>query len=239
MAKSHGAKAQKRAAKKKAKRQAKRAFLIQRSSSDPTIRLHDVAKWPVVRCMVASQVQSQGMGHALIVRREPAGGLVFGLFMVDAYCLGAKDGFWNTATASEIDAMVKKLDQVEDMNDVEPAYLAKLVLGAVEFAGSYGFLPHPDFRHASKLLDGLDPSTCPTEFKYGQGGRPFYIRGPYETDAQAAAIMRAVRSAGGHFIAMIGDDEDVQDDDGDLTGFRREFDQFDSIDEHHALDGPG
>ena len=42
-------------------------------------------------------------------------------------CLGAKDGFWNTATAAEIDAMLKKMDQVEDLRDVEPAYLAKLV----------------------------------------------------------------------------------------------------------------
>ena len=113
MAKSHGAKAQKRAAKKKAKRQAKRAILFRRSSNDPTIRLQDVAKWPVVRCLIGSAIETEGIGHALIARREPAGGLVFALFLVDAYCLGVKDAFWRTATSAEIVEMVEKIEQVE------------------------------------------------------------------------------------------------------------------------------
>jgi hypothetical protein len=237
MAKSHGAKAQKRAAKKKAKRQAKRTLLIQRSSSDPTIRLHDVAKWPVVRCLVGRSTETDGIGHTLIARREPAGGLVIAIFLVDLYCLGVKDAFWRPATSAEIDDMVEKMKQSDDLREIEPACLAKLILGAVEYAAFYGFSPHPDFRHASKLLDGLDPASCPTQFQYGKDGRPFYIQGPYETHAEAMAIIRAVQNAGGHFMGMMAGDED-DDDDDKLTDSEREFDQLDSIGEHHALDDP-
>ena len=108
------------------------------------------------------------------------------------------------------------------MREVEPACFAKLILSAVEYAQFYGFSPHPDFRHASKLLDGIDPSTCTTKFKFGKGGRPLYIQGPNETEAEAAVIMRAVQAVGGHFMAMIAGGDD--DDDDDADEYPRDFD---------------
>jgi hypothetical protein len=226
MAKSHGAKEQKRAAKQKARRQAKRAVLTQRASDDPTLRLQDAAKWPIVRAHLGGKIWKEGIGHALIARREPAGGLVYAVFLIDVYCLGVKSAFWRTGLSSEIDEVLKKMENFESMRDVDPACLAKVVTGAVDYASSFGFAPDPDYRHASKLLAGIDPSTCASTFTYGHEGRPFYIQGPNESPAQAEAIVRAIQMAEGHFIVAV-----PPDDDDEAEEFRREFGSTERIDD--------
>ena len=108
MARNHGAKEQKRAAKQKARRLAKRAALTQRTSKDPTIRLQDAVKWPIVRALLGGEIWNEGIGHALVARREPSGGLVYAVFLVDVFCLGVKNAFWRTGTSSEIDEVSRK-----------------------------------------------------------------------------------------------------------------------------------
>ena len=83
----------------------------------------------------------------------------------------------------------RRVSNFETMRATAPACLSKIIMGAVEFARSFGFSPHPDFRHAAMLLDGIDPSACPNEFTFGRDGRPLYIQGPNESLAEAAAII--------------------------------------------------
>jgi hypothetical protein len=231
MAKNHGAKDQKRLAKQKAKRQAKRSVLLKRASKDPTVRLQHAEKWPVAQALVGDRLWADGIGHALIARRDSEGALIFAVFLVDVLCLGVKDAFWRVGSSADIEDMVNKMARFETMGLVTSACLAKIVKGAVEFAQSLGFPPHPDYRHASMLLEGLDPSSCPSEFTFGRHGRPFYIQGPHETPAQAAAIMQRVQEAGGHFIASLsGDDVDDSIERG------REIEQFEALEDEDSAD---
>jgi hypothetical protein len=205
MAKPHGARKQKRIAKQKAKRSAKRSALSRRSSKDPSLRLQGTGKWPVVRALVATKLWDEGIGYLLIVRQEPGPGgrLVFASFLVDVYCLGVKDTFWRAGTHQDVEDLIRHMEQVQTMQPITPACLAKIVQGAVEYARSFGFPPHPDFRHASMLLEGIDGAACPSEFTFGRDGKPFYIQGPSESLAQAAAITRRIHDAGGHFLVVM------------------------------------
>ncbi len=231
MAKNHGAKDQKRLAKQKAKRQAKRSLNLARTSKDPTVRLQRAEKWPVVQALVGDRLWETGIGYVLIARRDLEGSLVFAVFLVDVLCLGVKDAFWRAGTSADFEDMLRKMERVETMASSTPACLAKIVKGAVEFAQSLGFPPHPDYRHASMLLEGLDPSSCPSEFTFGRHGRPFYIQGPHETPAQAAAIMQRVQEAGGHFIASLsGDDVDDSIERG------REIERFEALEDEDSAD---
>jgi hypothetical protein len=231
MAKNHGAKDQKRAAKQKAKRQAKRSTLHNRTSNDPTIRLQRVENWPVVQALVGEKIWEEGIGHLLIARRDSEGALVYAAFLVDVYCLGVKSAFWRAGTSAEIEEVVRKIEAFEKMNDATPACLKKIVLGAVEFARTLGFSPDPDYRHAVKLLDGIEPSDCSSEFIFGRNGRPFYVQGPNESPAEAAAIMRVVQDAGGHYItALSGDDLDESNE------FGRVIDELESFGEDSDVD---
>jgi hypothetical protein len=208
MAKNHGAKDQKRLAKQKAKRLAKRSEIRKRDSKDPAVRLQSTAKWPVVEALCGDRLWEDGIGTLLIARRDPTGGLVFAVFLVDVFCLGVKNAFWRPGTPSDIEDVLKHIGQAETMRAVTPACLVKAIKGAVEYARSWGFLPHPEYGHASMLLDGIDPSSCPTKLQYGYKGRPFYVQGPNESPAEAAAIMQRVQNAKGHFMLSLRTDDD-------------------------------
>jgi len=200
MAKKHGARQQKKIAKQKAKRAAKRFTLQQRTSTDPTVRLQQVERWPVVRALMAAELWDEGLGQLLIARQEPQGGLVFAVFLVDVYCLGVKNAFWRPGSAQDLDELIEHVEATQKLVRIEPACLAKIVTGAVEYARSFGFSPHPDYRRAAMLLEGIDPATCRKEFTFGKDGKPLYIQGPNESPAQAAAIMHRVTEAGGDFV---------------------------------------
>ena len=118
------------------------------------------------------------------------------------------------------------------MRTITPACLVEIVKGAVEYAQSFGFRPHPDYRHASALLEGIDPSTCRNKFTFGRDGKPFYVRGPNESLAQAQAISRRVADAGGHFIIPL------RDGGVEVRSLEDRLDEFDSLDEDDSSDEP-
>jgi hypothetical protein len=200
MAQNHGARQQKRAAKQKAKRLEKRARLLRLDSKDPTIRLAAAASWPVVQAVCSSELWSSGIGSLAIARRESDGGLVFAVFLVDAYCLGVKNAFWKAGTHADFRELIDRLEKTQPIGAIDPACLKKIVQGAVEYAKSFGFAPHSDYRHASMLLEGIDPTTCPQQFTFGHDGKPLYVQGPHESSTQAAIIMQRIHEAGGHYL---------------------------------------
>src|SRR4051794_5195702 len=157
MAKKHGARQQKKVAKQKAKRTAKRSILLRRNSNDPNIRLQAAEKWPVVRALVGAELWNDGLGYLMIARQESEGRLVFAVFLVDVFCLGVKNAFWLAGSRADLDDLIRKLAKPQRMCAISPACLAKIVKEAVEYAESFGFPPHPDYRHALMLLAGIDP----------------------------------------------------------------------------------
>ena len=200
MAGNHGARQQKKVAKQKAKRAAKRSKLQMRSSIDPNVRLQSAEKWPVTSAVVSTEIWQRGLGSLAIARRESEGQLVFAVFLVDVHCLGVKNAFWKAGTQQDYDDLVRRMGETQKMTAIAPACLVKIVQGAVDYAGSFGLPPHPDYRHAARLLAGIDPSACPEQFEFGRNGKPFYIQGPHESPAVAAAIMQRIQAAGGHFL---------------------------------------
>jgi hypothetical protein len=201
--KNHGSRQQKRLAKHKAKRLAKRSILVRRTSNDPTIRLERAEKWPIVQALVGAELWREGIGHLAIIRQEAEGRFVSGVYLVDAYCLGVKNAFWTVGTRKDVEDMIRTMEQAQRMRAISPACLAKIIKGAVEYAQSIGLPPHPDYRHASILLDGIDLSTCPTRFTFGRDGKPFYFQGPNESPAEVKAILQRVQDAGGHFMLVL------------------------------------
>ena len=231
MAKNHGARQQKRIAKQKAKRSAKRSIMLRRSSNDPTIRLQRAEKWPIVQAIVSAELRDEGLGSLMIARQDPGGQLIFGVFLVDVYCLGVKNAFWRAGTREDLEDLVRQLEQSQRMCATTPECLVKIVKGAVEYARSFGFAPHPDYRHASMLLEGIDPSTCPNQFTFGRDGKPFYIQGPNESLAEAAAIIQRTQDAGGHFLVAPPAAGSLE-----FPAIESEFDQLESPDADDSPD---
>jgi len=230
MAKQHGSRQQKKIAKQKAKRAEKRLSVFQRTSKDPTIRLRQAAKWPAVQALAAKDLFRDGIGSLAIARQESENGLVFAVFLVDVFCLGVKNAFWRAGTPGEFNKLVDQMEETQALRSIDPACLVKIVHGAVAYAESFGFVPHPDYRHAGKLLEGIDPATCKQKFAFGRDGKPFYFRGPNESLAQAQAISERIAAAGGHFL--------VGGPVSDLEDFAEIEDQLEDLDELDEDDAP-
>ncbi len=229
MAKSHGTKQQKKLAKQKAKRSDKRSELLRRDSKDPTVRLARAEKWPVVQALVAKELWEDGIGYLLIARQEAEGRVVFGSYLVDVCCLGVKDAFWKPGTLGDFKEVVETLGQSQKLIPISPACLVKIVHGAVEYALSFGFRPHPDFRHSAKLFDGIDTATCTQEFTFGRDGKPFYFQGPHETPEQVRFIVERVQEAGGHFTIPMNSLDSEEFDDIELDYDEDEDEEQDDL----------
>jgi hypothetical protein len=203
MPKQHGAREQKRLAKQKAKREIKRRQLARSNSPDPTVRLKAADRWPIVASLVPENLWDLGLGNLLIARRTPDGQLACANFLVDVFCLGVKDATWLIVGPGQFNEIRGRLNERGRFKEVTPEHFAKLVYCAADFGQSLGFPPHRDFRHAQKLLAGIDPSQCPDDFEFGQEGRPVYIRGPFESMDDARIIAARVRAIGGDYVVPL------------------------------------
>jgi hypothetical protein len=231
MVKRHEAGKQKKLAKQKARRSEKRSKLLRRSSKDPTVRLQGAEKWPVVQALVGAKLWKDGIGYLTIARQEAEERLVFGVYLVDVYCLGVKNAFWSAGTTGDFKDLIRDMGKTQTMIPISPACLVKILKGAVEYAQSFGFPPHPDCRHAAMLLEGIDPAGCAQEFTFGRDGKPFYIQGPNESPAQVSAIMQRIQEAGGHFLVQV-----PSAGSEDFADFEGEDDEFDSVEEEDSPD---
>lgn len=196
----HGARQQKKLAKQKAKRTEKRTQLTRQSSQDPTVRLQGISRRPIVGAFVPETMWDMGIGMVFIARGMPDGRIAWANFLIDTYCLGVKDATWNISVPGEFDAVVDHIRQGSPLKAVAPEYIAKLVRDAVAYATSLGFAPHPDFRAARLLLEGIDPTLCSEQFKFGKNGTPFYIQGPHDSMERARMIVLQLQNQGGRFI---------------------------------------
>ena len=177
------ARRQKKLQKKKAKRQQKHTVIARRTSNDPGIVLQHVETWPIHDVRVPSNLWKSGMGSLFIARWSPQRQLVAGVFLLDTYYLGVKDAFWKIYTPSQFEGIMQKAASNGNgsMQKVDPAYFVKLINEMVQWSKTMtGSSPHADFRHTSKLLAGIDASSCPATFDFGMNGKPLFIAGPHD-----------------------------------------------------------
>ena len=177
------ARRQKKLKKQKARRQQKHTVIARRTSNDPGIVLQHVETWPIHDVRVPSNLWKNGMGSLFIARWSPQRQFVFASFLLDTYYLGVKDAVWKICTPSQFEGVVKNAASNGNgsMQKVDPAYFVKLINEMVQWSMTMtGSRPHPEFRHASKLLAGIDASSCPATFDFGMNGKPMFIAGPHD-----------------------------------------------------------
>lgn len=209
----HGNRAQKKLVKKKAKRAERKVYLAQRATDWTTSVLKLATEWPVVEALIPSDLWDQGIGALIISRRMPDGRIALANFLVDTYCLGVKDAYYDLVTPIRYRTIVAKANHVGPLRPAAPELFAKLVTDAVAYARDLGFAPHSDYEEARLLLAGIDTSRCTELFEFGKDGKPLYIQGPNESLGRAMRIVDRVRAAGGHYVLALQGPADEADSD--------------------------
>jgi hypothetical protein len=150
---------------------------------------------------------SDGLVGVLVVRGDPSGQLRACSYLVDTFCLGAKNTIGPDLIPREaLPAFRDNYFAVFGAGYVEiPAALAiELVRGAVDYAAALGFTPprHADYH---KTADHLGPWTGPSRIGFGRDGTPVYVNGPNDNaDTVLATLERTAGHGNYHYVLGLG-----------------------------------
>jgi hypothetical protein len=142
------------------------------------------ALWP-------ADLFEKGIGWVIVARFKSAGQRVeAGVFLVDVFCLGVKLAFYESCDRQDYLERVRGHYECDfPMVAVGPQCARKLVEQATIYAQRLGFAPHGDYKKAARVFGGLHAEECAQQFTFGYQGKPFYRRGPRETEEQARRII--------------------------------------------------
>ncbi len=162
------------------------------------------AAWAALDPVGASEPATGGLANVLIVRQERASRVTACGFLVDVYCLGVKNAVGPVPMGSgAIEDFSRKYFSVFDDPPVAvPIELAQAVVhGAVAYARTLGFEPHPDFDATVPYLATL---AGPSPIRFGRDGKPFYVSGPYDTPRAVVQTLEATVGAGNyHYMVHV------------------------------------
>jgi hypothetical protein len=144
---------------------------------------------PIHECLAPASLFDVGIGSVVVSRKMPKGEIGFGVFLVDAFCLGVKDSFFSVRPQDEYEGWIGRIREKENLQPVEPAFAVKLIESAAAYARGLGLNPHRDYALDKKIFADIAPAACPREFTFGKDGKPRYVAGPYETEADSRRII--------------------------------------------------
>lgn len=172
----------------------KRQLVAKAAASAPALGRKAVqyAALPIHDCLAPEQLFETGIGSIIWSRRLADGRLAVAAFMVDVFCLGVKNALFKVMPEDAyretfLGGMMASHDQA--FLKIPPACARKLIEGAVDYADALGFAAHRDYRDAKGIFGDVTVSECPQTFRFGQNGKPFYVRGPNESLPQARQIV--------------------------------------------------
>jgi len=166
-------------------------------------------EYPIMGSWVMEGWQKTGLTPVVLARQQAEDKVIFGVYMVDLYCLGVKDAYCNgDFSLKQFQSNLAKMcSGAPEPCDLGLAH--ELVYGAINFARRYGFEPHPDFALASWVLDAPETHPQKYELAFGKDGKPFFISGPHDDVERIVAKLR--RTAGdGNFDFLVGFPKDEE-----------------------------
>lgn len=167
--------------------------------------MDSVTKRPT-EAFYGSELFDDGMTTVVIARFKTNRQVEIGVFLLDLGCLGFKNGFFTRIHETEYDTdFLEKVYPDGDRQSLSPACARRLVEGAVAYAQSLGFAPHPDYSSACRVLGGIDSTTCDQTYEYGKDGQPFYCQGPNDSREMVHRVMTQLRAkcGEGHFKFLL------------------------------------
>ena len=178
------------------------------------------AKLPIHECLIPDDLFTSGLGELIVARRAPNGDIAFSAFVIDVFCLGVKDAMFLVMPEYEYEQKIKTGMAKAANRTFEKLHQTsakKLLDGLLNYSNELGFKPHPDYKNAYDIFDDIDASVSHEKYTFGREGRPFYINGPYESEAHIKRILNTLTKSCGlegfDTLFSLGDDMDYMEDD--------------------------
>ena len=173
--------------------------------------LQEARNYPLHGCWIMAGWQEGGITPAVMAPLQEADRIMFGVYLVDYYCLGIKNAYTRVDySQTRFERELPKLCADAPVPcSVELAN--ELIYGALEYAKKLGFEPHPDFyrEKADLILDPPDAYPRENKLQFGYEGKPLYISGPHDSELKSRSVVNTLmRTCGpGNFdyVVSIGD----------------------------------
>jgi hypothetical protein len=176
--------------------------------------LQHAREYPLYGCWIMADWQDAGISPVVVARLQEPGKALFGVYLVDLYCLGVKDSFIKTDySLRRFERDLPKLcaGTVEKCS-VELAH--EVIYGALEYAEKLGFQPSSNFnvQKADMILDlpGVHPRQDHVSF--GKDGKPFFVSGPNDDNQKIKSIINILTRTCGeenfHYLIRSGEQAD-------------------------------
>ena len=175
---------------------------------EPGLPLLHARDFPLYGCWIMEGWRDAGITPVIVAREQEPGKIMFGVYMVDLYCLGIKDVF--TRTDYSLNRFERELPKLcsgaPQQCSVELAH--EVIYGGLEYAEKLGFQPHPDYHKqmADLMLDPPDAHPRVDHVAFGKDGKPLYVSGPYDDEQKINFVMKTLtRTCGtGNFDYLVG-----------------------------------
>ena len=164
--------------------------------------------YPIYGCWIMAGWHDMGIAPVIVARQPEPDKIMFGVYMVDIYCLGIKDVF--TKTDYSVNRFERDLPNLAsgDLEKCSVELAHEVIYGGLEYAAKLGFEPHPDYykQHADLMLDPPDTHPRVDQVAFGKDGKPLYISGPYDSELKINSVIKTLeRTCGtGNFNYLVG-----------------------------------
>ncbi len=158
--------------------------------------------------------QDSGITPVVVARIQDNKQIMFGVYMVDHFCLGIKNVF--TGLGYSRNRFERELPEfcIDAPMACSVEFAHELIYGALEYAKELGFEPHPDFykQKADKILDSSDKHPRENNIEFGSEGKPLYVSGPFDSEMKSRSVidtlMRTCGEGNFHYLVTSGDPTD-------------------------------
>lgn len=158
-------------------------------------------------CWINENWKSAGEASIIVSRIHANGHITFGVYLVDLFCLGTKDSFYNFNV--DTDKYFELLERLGGDNFEKTSYVLahNIIFAANEYALELGFKPHKIFSDITKYI--LEEDTEDIELidiECGKNEKPFYISSEDDSPQRIQQITNQLRKAVGEGEFIVSSD---------------------------------
>ncbi len=206
---------------------------VQKLSPENYIR-QNARKLPIHECWVNSDWEESGSATVCISRMHTNGNVTYAMYLVDLYCLGVKESFFDfNVPISEYREFIDDVNCNLGIVKIDYVLAHNIVFAAKEYADELGFTPHKSFTSVSQYL--LEEDTEEVELMdipCGCDGKPMLIKTKDTSNAEAQSVVAQLdRAVGKGNYNILDVEEDLDEDDYE----EEEDDHQELMDEYNLL----
>lgn len=154
---------------------------------------------PIHKCYISDDWKENGECNIIIERKHGNGNITLGVFLVDLFCLGVKDTFYQyNISELEEEEFLGRFTGDNKVTEAGYNLVHNIILSAVEFAEDYGFKTHKDFERITQYILAEDTEDIPLmEIECGKDGKPFFVASDDMNEKEISRIISTLEKTAG------------------------------------------